>query len=282
MERRKITIRDLHDLKARGRRITMLTAFDYSLARFIDEAGIDMVLVGDSLAMVALGYESTVPVSMEEMLHHAKAVRRAVRHAFLVADMPFMSYNVTREQAIANAGRFAKEALADGVKLEGGREMAPTVRAVVEAGIPVLGHIGLTPQTVSKLSGYRVQGRDAASAGSLIDAALAIEAAGAFALVIEGVPAQLAEIITARLSIPTIGIGAGPGCDGQVLVTYDILGLFPDFTPRFAKAYARVGDEVRKALAAFRHEVEAGEFPSSAHSYSMSVQELEKLKKSEE
>ncbi len=278
-ERRKVTIRDLHQMKERGKKITALTAFDYSTATVLDEAGLDMVLVGDSLAMVALGYESTVPVTVEEMLHHCRAVRRGTRFALLVADMPFMSYNVSPEQAIANAGRFMKEALVDAVKIEGGAEMAATVESVVAAGIPVLGHVGLTPQTVSKLSGYRVQGKDAASACALVESARAVEEAGAFALVLEGLPAPLGEAITARLSIPTIGIGAGPGCDGQVLVTSDVLGLYPDLAPRFAKAYAQLGAAARRAVAEFRHEVEAGTFPDREHSYSMSEEELAKFKK---
>jgi 3-methyl-2-oxobutanoate hydroxymethyltransferase len=277
-ERRKVTIRGLQEMKARGHPITMLTAFDFSMASLIDQAGIDCVLVGDSLAMVALGYESTVPVTVEEMLHHCKAVRRGVRHAFLIADMPFMSYNVSHEQAIANCGRFMKEAGVEAVKLEGGAEMAATIEAVVQAGIPVLGHIGLLPQTVSKLSGYRVQGRDAAGALSLIKSALAVEEAGAFALVLECIPAPLAEIITGKLSIPTVGIGAGPRCDGQVLVTYDVLGLYPKQAPSFAKVYARLGDEAGRAVAAFKREVEAGAFPDKEHSYAMSEEELEKLK----
>jgi 3-methyl-2-oxobutanoate hydroxymethyltransferase len=279
---RKLTILDLQGMKARGARLTMLTAFDYSTAVIIDEAGLEMVLVGDSLGMVALGYESTVPVTIEEMLHHCKAVRRGVKRAFLVADLPFMSYNVSREQAVRNAGRFMKEALVDAVKIEGGTQMAPTVEAVVAAGIPVLGHIGLTPQTVSLLSGYRVQGKDAASAQALIESALAVEAAGAFALVLECVPAELAGLITDRLSVPTIGIGAGPHCDGQVLVTSDVLGLYPRFTPRFAKPYARLGEEARRAMAAFKREVEAGAFPDADHSYSMDPAELARLKPSEE
>ena len=278
-ERRKVTIRGLHRMNEQGKRITMLTAFDYSMARILDDAGLDMILVGDSLAMVALGYESTVPVTVEEMLHHCKAVRRGVREAFVVADLPFMSYQVSPEQAVITAGRFMKEALMDAVKLEGGAEMAPTIEAVVRAGVPVLGHIGLTPQYVSKLSGYRVQGKDAASARLLLDAAGAIEAAGAFALVIESVPAELAALITQQLSIPTIGIGAGPSCDGQVLVTYDVLGLYPEFTPRFAKVYARLGEEARRAVSTFRREVEAGEFPGREQSVSMSPEEMEKLKK---
>jgi 3-methyl-2-oxobutanoate hydroxymethyltransferase len=277
-ERRKVTILDLQGMKEQGRRITMLTAFDYSLATLIDEAGIDMVLVGDSLAMVALGYESTVPVTIDEMLHHGKAVRRGVRSAFLVADLPFMSYNVSRKLAIGNAGRFMKEALVDGVKLEGGTEMAATIEAVTAAGIPVLGHVGLTPQTVSKLSGYRLQGRDAASARALIDSALAVEEAGAFALVLECVPMELAAMITERLSIPTIGIGAGPRCDGQVLVTHDLLGLYPK-PPRFAKTYARLGEEAGRAIAAFKREVEAEKFPDREHYHSMDAKELEKLKR---
>lgn len=278
-ERRKVTIRGLHRMKEQGKRITMLTAFDYSMARILDDAGLDMILVGDSLAMVALGYESTVPVTVAEMLHHCKAVRRGARGAFVVADLPFMSYQVSPEQAVITAGRFMKEALMDAVKLEGGAEMAPTIEAVVRAGIPVLGHIGLTPQYVSKLSGYRVQGKDAASARLLIEAAGAVEAAGAFALVLESVPAELAALITQQLSVPTIGIGAGPSCDGQVLVTYDVLGLYPEFTPRFAKVYARLGEEARRAVSTFRREVEAGEFPGREQSVSMSPEELEKLKK---
>jgi 3-methyl-2-oxobutanoate hydroxymethyltransferase len=277
-ELRKVTILGLQRMKERGEKITMLTAFDYSSATLIDQAGIDMILVGDSLAMVALGYESTVPVTLGEMLHHCKAVRRGVRRSFLVADMPFMSYNVSREQAIANAGRFMKEAMVDAVKIEGGTEMAATVCALVEAGIPVLGHIGLTPQTISKLSGYRVQGKDAASARSLVEAALAVEAAGAFALVLECIPAALAEIITGKLNRPTIGIGAGPHCDGQVLVTSDLLGLYPKFTPSFAKVYAHLGEEARRAIAAFKREVQAQAFPDKEHSYSMSPEELAKLK----
>lgn len=277
-ERRKTTILDLQGMKERGKRITMLTAFDYSLAELLDQAGIDMILVGDSLAMVALGHENTVAVTVEEMLHHCKAVRRGVRGAMLVADMPFMSYHVSRQQAIANAGRFMKEAGSDAVKLEGGTEMAATIEAVVAAGIPVLGHIGLTPQTVSKLSGYRLQGRDADAARALIEAARAVEEAGAFALVVECVPAEVAALITERLRIPTIGIGAGPHTDGQVLVTYDVLGLYPKFSPRFAKAYANLGEEARRAVGAFLREVEAGEFPGPEHYQRMAPEELDRLK----
>jgi 3-methyl-2-oxobutanoate hydroxymethyltransferase len=224
MEPKKISIPDLMAKKQAGEKITMLTAYDFSMASFIDQAGMDMILVGDSLGMVVLGYESTVPVTMEEMLHHCRAVRRGVRHAFLVGDMPFMSYNVSREEAIRNGGRFLKEAGCDAVKLEGGLEVADTVRAMVDAGLPVMAHIGLTPQTVSKLGGFRVQGKDQAAARRLLDSARTLESAGAFAVVMECIPDKLAGLISRSLTIPTIGIGAGPECDGQVLVTNDLLG----------------------------------------------------------
>jgi 3-methyl-2-oxobutanoate hydroxymethyltransferase len=274
VEAKKITTADLRKKKEAGEKITMLTAYDYSLAVTIDQSGIDAVLVGDSLGMVVLGYDSTVPVTMEEMLHHCRAVRRGVRTALLVGDMPFMSYNTGRKEAIRNAGRFLKEAGCEAVKLEGGLEVAGTVRAVAEAGIPVMAHIGLTPQTVSKLGGFRVQGRDAATARRLLDSTLALEEAGAFAVVMECIPDRLAGLITRALRIPTIGIGAGPECDGQVLVTNDLLGLYEKFQPKFVKQYVSLNPAIRQALADYIREVREGVFPGPEHSFSMEAKEL--------
>ena len=272
-----ITLLDLQRKKRSGEKITMLTAYDEPMARMIDEAGIDMVLVGDSVGMVILGYSSTVPVTMEEMLHHTKAVRRGIRHAFLVGDLPFMSYQASKEEAIRNAGRFMKEAGCDAVKLEGGEEMADKVQGIVRAGIPVLGHIGLTPQSISKLSGYRVQGRDFASAKKLLRDASALEEAGAFGVVLECIPYQLAKTITERTSLITIGIGAGPHCDGQVLVIHDILGLFEKFVPRFVKVYAHLAPQIREAIKQFKNEVESGIFPDYKHAFSMKEGEWKRL-----
>ena len=272
-----ITLLDLQRKKRSGEKITMLTAYDEPMARMIDEAGIDMVLVGDSVGMVILGYSSTVPVTMEEMLHHTKAVRRGIRHAFLVGDLPFMSYQASKEEAIRNAGRFMKEAGCDAVKLEGGEEMADKVQGIVRAGIPVLGHIGLTPQSISKLSGYRVQGRDFASAKKLLRDASALEEAGAFGVVLECIPYQLAKTITERTSLITIGIGAGPHCDGQVLVIHDILGLFEKFVPRFVKVYAHLAPQIREAIKQFKNEVESGIFPDYKHAFSMEEGEWKRL-----
>jgi 3-methyl-2-oxobutanoate hydroxymethyltransferase len=277
MERKKITITDIFEKKRAKRKITMLTAYDYPTARAIDAAGIDAILVGDSLGMVVLGYDSTVPVTMDEMLHHAKAVRRGTRYAFLIGDMPFMSYQVSAEEAVRNAGRFMKEALCDAVKLEGGSEVLGVTKAITEAGIPVLGHLGLTPQTVSKLGGYRVQGRDADAASKLVEEALRLEGAGVFAVVLECVPDKVAEAVTRKLSIPTIGIGAGPSCDGQVLVTNDMLGLFDRFVPKFVKQYARLSEAMRGAFDGFRDDVEKGAFPAKEHSFEMKAEELNKF-----
>jgi 3-methyl-2-oxobutanoate hydroxymethyltransferase len=277
MERKKISIPDLMAKKRAGEKITMLTAYDFSMASFIDQAGMDMILVGDSLGMVVLGYESTVPVTMEEMLHHCRAVRRGVRYAFLVGDMPFMSYNISREEAIRNAGRFLKEAGCDAVKLEGGLEMADAVRAMVDAGIPVMAHIGLTPQTVSKLGGFRVQGQDRLAARRLLDSARALEAAGAFSVVMECIPDKLAGLITRSLVIPTIGIGAGPECDGQVLVTNDMLGLYEKFLPKFVKQYIQLHPQIRAALKEYALEVKEGGFPGPEHCFSMDPQDLNSL-----
>ncbi len=278
MERKKVTLHDLMAKKKDGKKITMLTAYDCSMASFIDQAGIDMVLVGDSLGMVVLGYDSTVPVTMEEMIHHCRAVRRGIRFAFLVGDMPFMSYNISREEAIRNAGRFMKEAGCDAVKLEGGLEVTETVRAIVEAGIPVMAHIGLTPQTIGKLGGFRVQGKDLASARKLLDSALALEEAGACSVVMECIPDKLAALISKSLKIPTVGIGAGPECDGQVLVTNDLLGLFEKFLPKFVKQYIKLFPMIKEAIEAYKKEVEAGKFPGPEHSFIMEARDLGKLR----
>jgi len=277
MERRKATISDLMSKKQQGRKITMLTAYDYPTAQMVDQAGIDTILVGDSLGMVVLGYSSTVPVSMEEMIHHAKAVTRGTKYAFVIGDMPFMSYQIGIQQAIENAGRFMKEGGCDAVKLEGGSEVAPTVKAIVTAGVPVCGHIGLTPQTATKLSGFKVQGKDAESAQTLINAAKDLEEAGAFMLVMECIPDVLAARITREIRIPTIGIGAGRDCDGQVLVYHDTVGLFDRFTPKFVKQYIKLGPMVIDALKEYKKEVEEGTFPGEEHTFSMRKEEAEKL-----
>ena len=276
MTRKKLTAPDIVKKKADGVKIVMLTAYDASFARMVDAAGADMILVGDSLGMVVLGYESTVPVTMDEMLHHAKAVRRGAGEAFVVGDMPFLSYQVSVGEAITNAGRFLKEAGCDAVKLEGGEEVAETVRALVRAGIPVMGHIGLTPQTAGQLGGYKVQGRDAASARKLLAAARALERAGAFAVVLECLPDKLARAIAEAIAIPAIGIGAGVGCDGQVLVTHDLLGMFEKFMPSFVKNYAQLAPQMKEALASFRREVMDGVFPGPEHSFAMQL-DVEKL-----
>lgn len=275
MSRRKTTILDLQKKKDDGQPIVMMTAYDVSSARLVDRAEIDVVLVGDSLGQVMLGLESTVPVTMEDMLHHCRAVSRGARGGFLVGDMPFLSYQADRAEAIRNAGRFLKEAGMDAVKLEGGRSAAATVRAIVEAGIPVMGHIGLTPQSTSKLGGYRVQGRTAAAARDLLADALALEAAGCFAIVLELVPGPVAEVISRRLKVPTIGIGAGNGCDGQVLVYHDMLGLSDNFVPRFLKLYAQLGETIVEALTAYRRDVQERRFPAAEHGYEMAPEELQ-------
>jgi 3-methyl-2-oxobutanoate hydroxymethyltransferase len=245
----------------------MLTAYDYPTARLVDEAGVDIVLVGDSVGNVILGYDSTIPVTMADMLHHTRAVSRGVRRALVVGDMPFLSYHLERTEAVRNAGRFLQEAGAQAVKLEGGRDVAETVRTIVAAGIPVMGHLGLTPQSVHQLGGYRVQGRDEAAARRLLEDAQILEEAGVFSLVLECIPLDLARQITARVGVPTIGIGAGPHCDGQVLVTHDLLGLYGDFKPKFVKRYADLHVEIARALRAFREDVENGRFPTAEYSF---------------
>lgn len=276
MAGQRITTVTLREMKAQDKKITMLTAYDYPIARLLDEVGIEVVLVGDSLAMVGLGYESTLPVTMEEMLHHVRAVGRGVRRALLVADMPFLSYQASLEDGVRNAGRFLKEAGAHAVKLEGGREVADLTRHLVGSGIPVMGHIGLTPQMIHQFGGYKIQGRTATAAQRLLEDALLLEEAGAFSLVLEGIPWQVAKVITEHLHIPTIGIGAGPYCDGQVLVTNDLLGLFDDFTPKFVKRYAHLKEVIRGAFSQYREEVKAAQFPGPEHSFSLDERELPK------
>jgi 3-methyl-2-oxobutanoate hydroxymethyltransferase len=263
----KLSIPELLDRKNRGPKLTMLTAYDYPTARIVDRAGVDLILVGDSLGMVCLGYPDTVSVTMEEMLHHTAAAARGTERALVVGDMPFLSYQVSEEEAVRNAGRFVKEARADCVKLEGGVTQADKAEAIVRAGIPVMGHIGLTPQTATQLGGFKVQGRDPKAAKRLLEDARALEAAGAFSIVLECVPSDLAAEITQRLSIPTIGIGAGPRCDGQVLVLHDLVGLFERFTPKFVKQYAHLSQDIGAAVEAYRAEVESGAFPAKEHEF---------------
>jgi 3-methyl-2-oxobutanoate hydroxymethyltransferase len=272
---KKVTILDLQKRKEQGQPITMVTAYDYGTAELVDAAGIDVILVGDSVGMVVMGLDSTVPVTMDDMLHHCRMVARGSQRAFLVGDMPFLSYQTGRQEAIYNAGRLLKEAGMEAVKLEGGQEMAEIITAVTHAGIPVMGHIGLTPQSVSQLGGYRIQGKTAVAAQKLLDDALALEAAGCFSLVLEAVPAPVASAISQRLRIPTIGIGAGPGCDGQVLVYHDMLGLFDKLQPRFVKRYADLRQTIIDALTSYRDEVTAGQFPSEKHTYPMDTAEYE-------
>ena len=264
---RKITIHSLGRMKQRGERVAMLTAYDYPTAKLLDAAGLDVILVGDSVGMVVLGYPTTLPVTMEDMIHHCRAVARGASRPLLVGDLPFMAYQACREEAVRNAGRLLKEGNMEAVKLEGGREVAETVSAIVAAGIPVMGHLGLTPQAVHRMGGYRVQGRDPAQADRLKGDAQVLEKAGAFSLVLEGVPAELAEEITAASAIPTIGIGAGPHCDGQVLVTQDMLGLFEDLSPSFVKRYVDLAPVLREAFSRYREEVRAGTFPGPEHSF---------------
>lgn len=273
----KVTIGDLAQKKREGRKISMMTAYDFPTASLVDQAGIDSILVGDSLGMVVLGYEGTVPVTMEEMIHHCKAVRRGAKRCFVIGDMPFLSYQVSLERAIENAGRFIKEAGCEAVKLEGGSEMAPVVKAITDAGIPVCAHIGLTPQTATKLSGFKVQGKDAESAARLIQSAKDLENAGAFLIVLECIPDLVAARITESLKIPTIGIGAGRSCDGQVLVYHDVVGLFERFIPKMVKQYVNLAPLIRDALSRYREEVEQGIFPGLEHSFVMKAEEAARL-----
>ena len=266
-ERKPVTLTTLHEMRALGEPIVMVTAYDHPSARVADAAGVDLVLVGDSAANVVLGYSSTVPVSVDELVMLSAAVRRGLRTPFLVSDLPFGSYEASNELAIATAQRFVKEAGADAVKLEGGGVMVDRARAIIAAGIPVMGHVGLTPQTATALGGYRSQGRTADRAMQVVEDALALEAAGCFAIVLEAVPAAIAARVTEALGVPTIGIGAGAGCDGQVLVMHDLLGLDPTWKPRFARRYAALGEAAGQAFAAYAADVRAGRFPSDQESY---------------
>jgi 3-methyl-2-oxobutanoate hydroxymethyltransferase len=276
-ERKKVTTLTLARKKAKKQPITMLTAYDYATALAVDRAGIDTILVGDSLGMVVLGYENTLPVTMDDMIHHCQAVARGASYALIIGDMPFMSYQASARDAVRNAGRFLKEGGMDAVKLEGGRERLPAVEAIISAGIPVQGHLGLTPQSVHLLGGFRAQGKTAAAAHKLIEDAHALQEAGCFSLVLETIPARLAQLVSERLDIPTIGIGAGVGCDGQVLVTHDLLGLFDRFTPRFVKKYADLHGEMAQAFTAYKAEVESQNFPAEEHSIEMPEDEWEKF-----
>ncbi len=273
----RVTISQIKEMKQSGEKIAMLTSYDYSTAKIVDQTGIPLILVGDSLGMVVLGYESTIPVTMEDMLHHTRAVVRGTKHAMVIGDMPFMSYHISVEDALRNAARFIQEGGAQAVKLEGGVTVADKVRRIVECGIPVMGHIGLTPQSINQLSGYKVQGKSPESAAKLLKDALALEDAGAFAIVLETVPAPLASLITRKVQIPTIGIGAGAGCDGQVQVINDILGSFTDFIPKHAKRYANLTDIMSSAIASYYDEVKSGKFPTDAQSFHMDESILAEL-----
>lgn len=266
---KKITVKDFREMKGSGHVISMLTAYDASMARLLDQAGVDSLLVGDSLGMVMLGYDSTVPVTMEEMLHHARAVSRGTEHALLIGDMPFGSYQVSVEQTILNGTRFLKEAGCDCVKLEGGQDACIAVKGLTQAGVPVMGHLGLTPQTAGQLGGFKVQGNDMEAARQLLADALALEEAGAFAIVLEAVPSPLTKILSQKVSIPIIGIGAGPDCDGQVLVTHDMLGLFEKFTPKFVKQYCNLAPDIKHGVQAYLQEIQAKDFPSEEHSFAV-------------
>lgn len=273
----KNTVLTFAKAKREKTKLSMLTAYDYSTAKLINDAGINSILVGDSLGNVMLGYEDTISVTMEDMLHHTKAVARGAKDALVIADMPFMSYQTGVYDALVNAGRLIKEGRANAVKLEGGAEVCPQIRAIVDAGIPVCAHIGLTPQSINAFGGHRVQGKTEAAAKKLLEDALAVEQAGAFAVVIEAVPAKLASLITQKLGIPTIGIGAGNGCDGQVLVYQDMLGLFSNFTPKFVKRYASIGDMMTEAFRQYDQEVKSTAFPAEEHTYQINDDIIEKL-----
>ena len=273
----RVTINEIKQMKRREEKIPMLTAYDYSTAKLVDEAGVPLILVGDSLGMVILGYETTIPVTMDEMIHHTKAVVRGTKRALIIGDMPFMTYHTSISDALCNAARFIQEGGAQAVKLEGGEVVAETVRRIVNCGIPVMGHIGLTPQSIYQLGGFKVQGKTPEAAGRLIRDACALDEAGAFSIVLEAVPAPLSKLITQKVSVPTIGIGAGPDCDGQVQVINDILGLFTEFVPKHAKQYAKLAEIIRTALTDYATEVKAGSFPTMKQSYTMDESLLKEL-----
>lgn len=273
----KNTVTTFKDAKKQGKKLTMLTAYDYSTAKLFDEAGVDSMLVGDSLGMTMLGYDSTLPVTMEDMIHHTKAVVRGAKNALVVGDMPYMSYHLSVQQAVENAGRFIKEAGAQAVKLEGGAAFCPEIEAMTRASIPVVGHLGLTPQSINAFGGFKVQGKSEEAARKIIEDAQALEAAGAFAIVLECVPAKLAEIITAKVAVPTIGIGAGAGCDGQVLVYQDMLGMYDNFTPKFVRKFAEVGAMMKQGVQEYCAAVQDSSFPAAEHTFKLDEEVLEKL-----
>ena len=275
----KNTVSTLLSQKQSGDKITMLTAYDFTTARIMDECGVNAILIGDSLGMVMLGYDNTLPVTMEDMIHHTAAVSRGAQNAFIVADMPFMSYQVSVQEAVINAGRLIKEGGANAVKLEGGAEVCEQIKAIVNASIPVVAHLGLTPQSVNVFGGFKVQGKNISNAKKLIEDALKIQEAGACAVVLEGIPAQLAQIITNKLLIPTIGIGAGNGCDGQVLVYQDMLGLTTGHTPKFIKRFAEAGEVMRKGIAEYISETKEGSFPAPEHTYAIDEEVIAEIKK---
>jgi 3-methyl-2-oxobutanoate hydroxymethyltransferase len=274
----RVTITEIKEMKQRKEKIPMLTAYDYVTAKMIDEAGVPLILVGDSLGMVMLGYESTIPVTMEEMIHHTKAVVRGATKALIIGDMPFMTYHVSISDALHNAAKFIQEGGAQAVKLEGGEVVAEKVRRLVDCGIPVMGHIGLTPQSIHQLGGFKVRGKAVEEAKKLLNDACILEEAGAFAVVLECTPAPLSELITQKLAIPTIGIGAGPDCDGQVQVVSDILGLYTEFVPKHAKQYARLAGEIKTAVSSYISEVKSLSFPTMEQSYTMDESLLKQLK----
>jgi len=274
----RVTITEIKEMKHKKEKIPMLTAYDYVTAKIVDEAGVPLILVGDSLGMVMLGYESTIPVTMEEMIHHTKAVVRGAKKALIIGDMPFMTYHISVSDALSNAARFIQEGGAQAVKLEGGEVVAEKVRRLVDCGIPVMGHIGLTPQSMHQLGGFKVRGKVVEEARKLLNDARILEEAGAFAIVLECTPALLSELITQKLAIPTIGIGAGPDCDGQVQVISDILGLYTDFVPKHAKQYARLAGEIKNAVADYMSEVKAVSFPTTEQSYTMDESLIKQLK----
>lgn len=274
---KKFTVKSFQEAKNNNRKITMLTAYDYSMAKMVDEAGVDAILIGDSLGMVFQGNDSTLPVTVDEIIYHTKAVVRGSKRALIISDMPFMSYHVSKEDAVRNAGRLVKEGGAHAVKLEGGTKYASTIKAIVDAQIPVMGHIGLTPQSVNTFGGFKVQGKDEAAARQIIEDAKALENAGAFAITLEGIPAKLAKLVTDAVKVPTIGIGAGKDCDGQVLVINDMMGMFSDFVPKFVKQYAKLNIDINTALKAYISEVASGAFPTDSHTFSIDSDVLDKL-----
>ena len=279
MDRKKLTPVDIQAMKKEGKKIIVLTAYDYPFAKIIDQAGIDIVFISDVMGMTGLGYRNTLPVTMEEMLAHPRPVVRAVRRAHVVGDLPFMSYNISLEQAVANAGVLYKDGGADSVKLEGGQEMARVVETIVKAGVPVFGHIGLTPQTAALMGGFKVQGKSLDQARKVFDDAVALEAAGAFALILEAIPKELAALITEAVKIPTVGIGAGVNCDGQVLVLHDMVGLFRRFTPKFVKVYVDLYGPQLKAVKDYIGDVQSGSFPADEHSFGMKAEALSELRR---